>query len=315
MARKLDILALGGVLIVLLFALGIVLFRNIWLSLTISSALSLATVFSIYFFSKPKKSISPSQFAMEMTLKGNEYLTNIIKTTLKNDKIESGSNYILFENTAIFSLFKFGNLSSSDVLNIHRTLENSGISKVFIFANGIDKQAYKTSTHLGIQLKLVKTSSLVRYLDKHNALPDFKKTKSKPSLQSIFATVFSRGNFKAYAFSGTILVLTSFITPLKVYYIVSGTICLLLAIATLLFGNGSISGTNVFKELKNAACKDCVSTDNQIGDNLHNVDMPSEKLSENISNDNSQGCESKDNSHDCAHDTDNPSSDVDPSGD
>ncbi|MBQ9276000.1 MAG: hypothetical protein IJ226_00205, partial [Clostridia bacterium] len=220
MARKIDLIALGGVLLVLLFTLGILLFESVWLSLAISASLSLATVFSISFFSKSKKSISPSQFAFEMTLRGNEYLTNIIKTTLKNGKIESGSNYILLKNSAIFSLFKFGSVSSGDVQNIHKTLEYTGISKVFIFANGIDKQAYKTATHLCLQVKLVKTSALVKYLEKHNALPDFQKPKTKPSLQLVFATVFARGNFKAYAFSGTILVLTSFITPLKVYYIV-----------------------------------------------------------------------------------------------
>ncbi len=310
MARKFDLLALGGVLLVLLFTFGIMLFQNAWLSLAISSALSLAIVFSISFFSKSKKKISPSQFAMEMTLRGNENLINIIKSTLKNDKIESCSNYILLENSAIFSLFKFGNVSSGDVQNIHKTLENSKLSQIFIFANGIDKQAYKASTHFGIQLKLVKTSALVRYLENHNALPDFKKPKSKPSLHLIFATVFARSNFKSYAFSGTILVLTSFITPLKVYYIVSGTVCLLLAIATLVFGNGSISGTNVFKELENAAHKDCVSAYDKTRNNQNNDDMASEKLSDNISTDDSQGCPSKDKSRDSSLDTENSTSDA-----
>ncbi len=267
MARKIDLLALCGVLLVLLFTFGIMLFQNVWLALTVSSALSLAIVFLVCHMSRTKTKTSPSQFAMEITLKGNEYLINILKTTLKNDKFKSGTNYILLKNSAIFSFFKFGNVSSADVQNIRKSLDDSGISKVFIFANGIDKQAYKVATWLGLQIKLVKTSTLIRYLEKNDALPDFKRPRTKPSFQTVLATVFARGNSKAYAFSGTILVLTSFITPLKVYYIVSGTICLLLAIASLAFGNGSVSGTNIFKELKNAAREDCALTNNQIDNN------------------------------------------------
>lgn len=63
--------------------------------------------------------------------------------------------------------------------------------------------------------------------------------------------MLNRRNFKNYAFSGGILILVSFITPLKIYYIVLGTLTLLMALLTLTpLGNGSITSPKVFTQLE-----------------------------------------------------------------
>ena len=63
--------------------------------------------------------------------------------------------------------------------------------------------------------------------------------------------MLNRRNFKNYAFSGGILILVSFITPLKIYYIVFGTLTLLMALLTLTpLGNGSITSPKVFAQLE-----------------------------------------------------------------
>lgn len=64
-------------------------------------------------------------------------------------------------------------------------------------------------------------------------------------------TILSRRNFKNYAFSGAVLVLVSFLTPLKIYYIVFGTILLAFALLSLTpIGNGTINSPKVFEELE-----------------------------------------------------------------
>ncbi len=63
-----------------------------------------------------------------------------------------------------------------------------------------------------------------------------------------------RSNFKSYAFSGTILILVSFITPLKIYYLIFGSISLIFALLTLTpLGNGTLMSPKVISDLENAA--------------------------------------------------------------
>ena len=75
-------------------------------------------------------------------------------------------------------------------------------------------------------------------------------------MHGLIEAVFSRRNFKNYVFSGAVLVFTSFFTPLKIYYIVIGTILFALALLSLTpLGNGTISSPKVFAELEHA-CED-----------------------------------------------------------
>lgn len=74
-------------------------------------------------------------------------------------------------------------------------------------------------------------------------------------------TILSRRNFKNYAFSGAVLVLVSFLTPLKIYYIVFGTILLVLALLTLTLGNGTLSSPKAFEELE-TECQDEYAREN-----------------------------------------------------
>lgn len=262
MAKTLDFIALAVIIMIASFVWCVLLFENVWLSLVVSASLAVAIVFSIKFFSKQKTKVSALDLATHFAIKGNEYVTNLVKTTLKNAEIDNTSTAIFLKNCAIFSCFKFGAVSSADIANMAKQAEGRDVKTFFVLANGIDRKAYQVANFLGIRVKYTKTSALAKYLAKHNALPDIKAAKRKMSLPLVFEIIFARANFKAYAFSGIVLVLTSFITPLRLYYIISGSACLLLAIFSIVFGGGNLFTENVFKQLENAAQTDCASNDN-----------------------------------------------------
>ena len=264
MAKTLDYVALTIILTLLTFVFGLLAFQNAYISLAVSASLSLATVFSIKYFSRKKYRFSPSRLATHFSIKGNDYVVDLIKST-QNCEVETSSNVILLDHCAVFSCYKFGAVSAQDVASVAKAVENSSVKTVFVLSNGVDRKAYQVADYLGLRLKPVKIGAVYRYLDRHGALPDLKKPKRKISLPVVFETVFSRSNFKAYAFSGTILLFTAFITPLRTYYLISGSICLLLALFSLVFGNGNLFALNAFKELKNAADKNCVSKNSDKG--------------------------------------------------
>ena len=266
MARTIDLIALSVIIIIASFVLGAMLLKNVWLALIISTTISIAIVISIKFFAKQKYKVSPAHLATHFAIKGNEYVINLVASTLPDCGFEVEKSCIFHGKTAIFACYKFGMVSPQDIVSIMPQLEERNIQTVFLLANGIDKKAYQVASFLSLRLKLVKTTTLCRYLDKHNALPNIKKPKQKLSLKIIFETVFARANFKAYAFSGAVLLITSFITPFRIYYIVSGSICLLLAICTLFLGGGNTTSSNPFKQIENAVHRDCASNDNSKND-------------------------------------------------
>lgn len=266
MARTIDLIALSVIIMIASFVLGAMLLKNVWLALIISLTISIAIVITIKFFAKQKYKVSPSHLATHFAIKGNEYVINLVASTLPACDFEVEKSCIFHKGTAIFACYKFGMVSPQDIVSILPQLEERNIKTIFLLANGIDKKAYQIADFLSLRLKLVKTTTLCRYLDKHGVLPNLKKQKRKLSLKIIFETVFARANFKAYAFSGVVLLLSSFITPFRIYYIVSGTICLLLAICTLFLGGGNTTASNPFIQIENAVHKDCASNDNQNND-------------------------------------------------
>lgn len=262
MARTLDLIALSILLTVIGFVWGALVFQNAWLALVVAASLSLAIVFAVKFYTKSNGKENPSWLATEFAIKGNEYVVDLLKTTLKNAKIESTPTCICLENCLILSCFKFGSVSSQDVAKVANLIESKRIKRIFVLANGVDRSAYQIANYLGVRLKLVKTRALYKYLKQHDALPVINRPKRKKfSFEMIFEIAFSRSNFKAYTLSGLVLLFTSFITPLKLYYIISGSICLLLAIFSLVFGNGNLTSANAFRELESAVSNDCASND------------------------------------------------------
>lgn len=257
MAKTLDYISLTIILLILSFVVGALIFDSLWLSLAVACSLSFAVVAFLKFASRGKYRYNPQLLATEFCIQGNEYVVKLLASALKNAEIENSSNYILLENCLIFSLFKFGMISSQDVANMAKIARNHGITKVFALGYGIERKAFQVANYCRINLKLVKINAIYRFLDKHGALPDLSHKKQKFSLHTLFETIFSRANLKYYLFSGAVLIATSFITPLRTYYVVCGSISLLLALFCLIFGGGNLTPKNVFKQIESAAYDDC----------------------------------------------------------
>ena len=257
MAKAIDYIGASIIITLTTFVWSVLLFKNTAGALVFSVALSLVTVLSIRYFSKKKqKPYTYDRLESEFCMRGGEYVIELIVSALKNPKIENGSNYILLENCIIIANFKFSPLGGSDIANICKTAKAYQKNSVFLLTKSVDRKAWQVAYLQDVKIEIVKTKQVFRFLAKHNALPALKKPKQKASVRAVFETVFSRKNFKNYLFSGAVVIFTSFFTPLKIYYIVVGTILFALALLTLTpVGNGNISSPKVFDQL-DKACED-----------------------------------------------------------
>lgn len=252
MSRIIDYIALGLILFVFSFALAMLATNSIAIALIFSLALCFASLFTIKYVSLIfQKPYSWDRLEVHLCMQGSEYAINLLKSTIKNDKIESGFSYIILKNSVIIANFKFSALSYADINEACKIAKKHGKNEIYMLTKAIDRKAYQIATMQNIKVQPIKTKQFFKYLSKHNALPNLKKIKRKFDIKMFFEIVFSRRNLRSYMFSGIILIATSFLTPLKVYYISIGSILLALALLTLTpLGKGSITSKKAFEELE-----------------------------------------------------------------
>ena len=96
MAKLIDYAALTVATFIMTFVWAAYLFKGYVGALIFSSALTFAIVVTVrYVKAKTGKPYSYDRLALEFSVKGDEYVIELIKSILKNDEIESGKNYIL----------------------------------------------------------------------------------------------------------------------------------------------------------------------------------------------------------------------------
>lgn len=235
----------------------------VWTSLAFDSALPalimsctltlIAAVTFAYARKKTAKPYSYDRLALEFGIRGNEYIISLLKGVLKDPYVVSGGNYILLERSVVIANFRFSPLGIGDIGAACTLARKYGLRQIFIVCRTVDRHAYTVAQLEGVRLCPVRVKAVYKLLKRHGALPDLKPVKEKITLKSILSAALSRQCFRSYAFSGVLLVLISFITPLRIYYIVMGSISLLLAALTLTpLGNGSFSSPKMADEFERA---------------------------------------------------------------
>lgn len=255
MAKILDYFSMSFVLMLLTFVWATLAFKN-WIgALIFSVAFTAVIIITVkYILSKRNRPYSYERLALEFSIRGNEYVISLLKSVLKYGYLDCGKNYIVLDDCVIISAYKFSMLTIGDMGAICELAQKFKDKRVYVFARGIDRRAYSIVQLENVKFSLIKIKTVYKFLLRHDALPDLKPIKNKFSLRAFFDAVLCRSNFKSYAFSGTILILVSFITPLKIYYLIFGSISLIFALLTLTpLGNGTLMSPKVISDLENAA--------------------------------------------------------------
>ena len=253
MMKIVDLITIGIVLLFLSFVWAGLLFENVALAIVIS--LAVEGIFVVIAVALRRREEAPYRYdrlALELSVKGPSYLVEKLKTILKNNEFESGFNYISLENVLFYVNFKFGNVTINDLPSIYSTAQKCNKSRVFLFARGIERKALRLLETYGIYIKVVKIRQIFKLLKRHNLLPNLEK-KTTLKLKDLPALFISKSNFKGLLFSGVILLCTAFFTPLKIYYIILGSIALVLAIISISpLGKETAGQNQSFKELFSA---------------------------------------------------------------
>lgn len=251
MARIVDLTALTVITFLLTFVWTTAAFDSWAAVFAVSCAAALmAAVTAVYIKRGAGKPCSCDRLTVECAVRPPSYLIGLLRAAAAGGGAECGSNYILTPDAVIFAAVKLNPLGLNDLNALVTKAEELGRKRIFIITQSVDRRAYCIVQYHEAHVTAMKMRAVYRWLKKRGALPDLKRIKTKFSLAAFFEAAFRRGNLKHYLFSGFILVAVAFLTPLRVYYLIFGSISLIMALLTLTpLGKGPFGGEKILDTL------------------------------------------------------------------
>ena len=251
MARIVDLVSLAVITFMLTFVWTTAAFSSWGAVFAVSVAAALmVTVTAVYIRRGSGKPCSCDRLTVECALRPPSYLIGLLRAAALADEIEFGDNYILTPDAVIFAAVKLGALGLNDLKSLLTKAEELDRKRVFVITHTVDRRAYRLTEYFKVRVTPVKMRTIYRWLKKHDALPDLTRIKTKFSLAAFFEAAFRRANLKHYLFSGLILVSVAFLTPLKIYYLIFGSISLIMALLTLTpLGKGPFADEKILDTL------------------------------------------------------------------
>ncbi len=190
----------------------------------------------IYNRKKNKSEISVSDAENALSLMGNEQLDFFFERTPPAYAPEQkDGGFIFFRNDVkhfVAPNYKFSPTSADDVARFYRAAKKNRADSVIVLGRQPSRNVLVFASSLDVRFVFLSSGKLHKYLLKQNALmPKPRKTKkpSKPSLKTVFNGIFLKDRAKYYLLSGISVAFLSFLTPYKIYYLVAGGLCLILA--------------------------------------------------------------------------------------
>lgn len=228
MARFVDYAALTVISFLLTLVWATLLFDSWTAVFAFASAAALIVlVTAVYIKRGTKKPCSCDRLTIECAVRPPSYLIGLLKSAADNPACEYGANYVLTADSVIFAAVRLSALGLNDLNNLLTKADELGRKRIFVITQSVDRRAYQLLQFHEVRITAVKMRAVYRWLSKRGALPNLKRVKQKFSLSAFFEAALRRSNLKNYLFSGVILVSVAFLTPLKIYYLVFGSISLL----------------------------------------------------------------------------------------
>ena len=231
--------------ILLRFILSIFISSNLSFYFSLCISLSLLVVFFALFNSKLNKKTNKlskdkktlSTLTKLLFMQESELFSlffSAFSKAGKNPKKVGGNILLEEENCLVFLHFSFDSISKSQIIKFYNLLSKN--QTALILSNEFSLDIVSFCDKFQNKIKLMSGEEVYLLLEKTSSLPNnnvlyFLDDKPKVKLSN----VFNKKRAKNYFFFGIIFMLYSFIVPIKLYYIIVGSIFLILSLSCLLF--------------------------------------------------------------------------------
>lgn len=150
-------------------------------------------------------------------------------STLRQCEIKKSENTITYKNVKTIRLvfdFFCGALTAKLFCDFVKQAKADKIDKLEIFAHSFDKSVLQLMKSVDFEVKLFDANSTFALLKDNGLLPQevINKKRVSPLKSNFLQIVFDKSRAKYYLMSSLFLLLTSFLTFFKLYYLISGTV-------------------------------------------------------------------------------------------
>ncbi len=194
----------------------------------------LATL-NFYFKARHKKSgitaeETPTYLALMDRLEQTKLFWNMVPDDLKGNIIHPYFTYQRDGKTVLVAvLYRFMNLTQEDIASAYREAVKQEANEVVMLTRARDRKTLTLTTLLPIKFSFPDKFTVFKALKKHNALPkkpmlNKAKNKEKVPLKEVLDIVFTRTRARYFLFTALVLIIFSFLTPLKNYYLIASLV-------------------------------------------------------------------------------------------
>lgn len=230
--------------------------QNVAIKILLATLFSVLGITAISLIQKYNKSkVNYKNFELYATVHGASYIYEMLLQVFDNiDFVSKGDYLISSDKTMIVCSVKFGGISPDEILKYSKMAQKEEATKCYLIAKDLPKNAAMTLFNFADNLKFIPLKIVFKLLKSHKLLPQKLSVKigKLDYSNNIFDIIFDSNNIKKFLFVAVILFAFSFLIPLKIYYIVLGSINILFAIICLIRGkSGKYNGKYEIFEKKN----------------------------------------------------------------
>lgn len=153
----------------------------------------------------------------------------------ENPKKQGNKIFLPLKNSFVFFLFSFDDIQKSQIIKIYNSLYEK--QSAIILTKDYSPEIEKFCQKFNGKIRLYNGEKVYYLLKKADIFPQNKILFFEDKKEKLnFFNLFNKKRAKNYFFFGIIFMLYSFIVPLKLYYIIVGSLFLILSLSCFLFG-------------------------------------------------------------------------------
>ncbi len=230
--------------------------QNVAIKTILAALFALLGLIVISFIQKiNSKRINYKNFEIYVSVQGANYIYDKLMIVFENMEFKKENDYLISPlNIMIVCSAKFGNLSPDEILKYSKIAKQCGVEKCYLIAKELPKNAAITLFNFADNLKFIPLKIVFKLLKSQKLLSDKLSIKIGKLNYStnIFDIIFDKSNIKKFLFVAIVLFAFSFLIPFKTYYIILGSVNILLAIISVIRGRSQkYTGKYEIFEVKN----------------------------------------------------------------
>ncbi len=176
------------------------------------------------------------QLNYQSRAQNDDIIFDALLSNYKEVERKKHGSFIPSKNTLFLTRFNFDQIKKSEIIKVFNLLENG--QKAVIFAENFSLEVIQFAKRFDGKIILKDGKDTYNLLSKHNNFPllTFTLPESKKTNPFKIKNIFYKSKAKTFLGFGLGFMFFSFFVPFKIYYVVSGSIMLIIASICILFG-------------------------------------------------------------------------------